>query len=255
MPRRRDPEDEIELTEAEQVTDAETGDDLPEEDRLPWLEAVEEDGDNEGPSMAKLLGALVIGLLAIGLIVGGLFWLGNRNRPGGNGEIIAAPEGDYKVRPDDPGGMNVQGQGDTAIAASEGQAPQGQIDTNRMAEAPVARPGGPVTGRADGPPAAGQQGAAQNQQAPAPARPAPATPAPAATGPTIQLGAFSSPAAATRAWTALSGRFRYLGPLGHSVVPVRSGDRTLYRLRASGPDAAGICRRLQAAGEGCSPVG
>jgi hypothetical protein len=251
MPRRRDPEDEIELTEADQVTDADTGgDDLPDEDRLPWLEAVEEDGDEGGPSMAKLLGALVIGLLAIGLIVGGLFWLGNRNRPGGNGEIIAAPEGDYKVRPDEPGGMNVQSEGDTAIAASEGQAPQGQIDTNRMAEAPVARAGGPVTGRADGPAASGQPGTLQNQQAP---RPAPA--APAASGPTIQLGAFSSPAAATRAWTALSGRFRYLAPLGHSVVPVRSGDRTLYRLRASGPDAAGICRRLQAAGEDCSPVG
>ncbi|MGE0179115.1 MAG: SPOR domain-containing protein [Sphingomonas sp.] len=241
MPRRRTPEDEIELTEAEQVVDEDPGEDLADEDRLPWLEAIEEDGEGDGPSMAKLVGALVIGLLAIGLIVGGLFWLGNRNRPGGNGEIIAAPEGEYKVRPQDPGGMNVQGEGDTAIAASEGAQPQGRIDTNRMAEAPVARPG---------PPAA----APQEQQ---PARPAPPPPTrrPVASGPTIQLGAFSSEAAANRAWTALAGRFRYLAPLSHGIVPVRSGNRTLYRLRASGPDAPGICRRLQAAGEACSPVG
>jgi hypothetical protein len=247
MPRRRDPEDEIELTEAERI-DEDSGAD---EDRLPWLEAVEEDGESEGPGFAKLAAALIIGLLAIGLIVGGLFWLGNRNRPGGNGEIIAAPEGDYKVRPDDPGGMNVQGEGDTAIAASEGAQPQGQLDTNRVAEAPVDRSGAaPVAPQAQAPPA-------QNQQAAAPARPtqpAPARPAPAA-GPTVQLGAFSSEASANRAWTALSGRFRYLAPLSHGVVPVQANGRTLYRLRASGPGATDVCRRLQAAGETCSPVG
>ncbi|MGQ0660724.1 SPOR domain-containing protein [Sphingosinicella sp.] len=247
MPRRRGDEDEIELTEAERIDDDA---DRADEDRLPWLEAVEEDGDGDGPSLAKLLAALIIGLLAIGLIVGGLFWLGNRNRPGGNGEIIAAPEGDYKVRPVDPGGMNVQGEGDTAIAASEGAQPQGQIDTNRLAEAPVARQGaGPVSQQG------GQSSATQNGQT-APARPAPtqpARPAPAA-GPTVQLGAFSSEAAANRAWTALSARFRYLAPLSHGIVPVRSGDRTLYRLRASGPGAVDICRRLQAAGETCAPV-
>ena len=232
MPRRRGDDDEIELTEAELVEDDGARAD---EDRLPWLEAVEEDGDSDGPSLAKLAAALIIGLLAIGLIVGGLFWLGNRNRPGGNGEIIAAPEGDYKVRPDDPGGMNVQGEGDTAIAASEGAQPKGQIDTSRVPEAPASRPGATQPG----------------QQPTAPARPAqPATPS----GPTIQLGAFSSEAAANRAWTALSGRFRYLAPLSHGILPVRQGDRTLYRLRASGAGAADVCRRLQAAGETCAPV-
>jgi hypothetical protein len=248
MPRRRDTEDEIELTEAERIDDHDGDGD---EDRLPWLEAVEEDGDGEGPSFAKLAAALIIGLLAIGLIVGGLFWLGNRNRPGGNGEIIAAPEGDYKVRPDNPGGMNVQGEGDTAIAASEGAQPQGQIDTNRVAEAPVTRQGAaPVTQQG------GQSGAPQNKQAAAPGRPqpAPTPPAPAA-GPTVQLGAFSSEASANRAWAALAGRFRYLAPLSHGIVPVQVNGRSLYRLRASGPGAADICRRLQAAGETCTPIG
>jgi hypothetical protein len=37
-------------------------------------------------------------------------------------------------------------------------------------------------------------------------------------------------------------------------VAVQSGGRTLHRLRASGPDSANICRRLQAAGEACTLV-
>src|SRR3954453_17093363 len=101
------------------------------EDRLPWLEAVEEDEDGEGgPSVAKLVAAIVIGLVAIGVIVGGLFWLGNRNHQGGNNEIIAAAEGDYKVRPENPGGMNVSGEGEVAAAASAGATPQGNLALN-----------------------------------------------------------------------------------------------------------------------------
>ena len=212
------------------------------EDRLPWLEAVEEeDGGGDGPSVAKLIAAIVIGLVAIGVIVGGLFWLGNRGEPGANGEVIAAPEGDYKVRPGDPGGMNVSGEGDVAAAASAGRQPSGNLNVNAVAEPPVTQaPPAP----APVPPA----------PAPRPAPPRP-TPQPAPSGPSIQLGAFSSQAGANAAWATLARRFRYLAPLSHNVVPAQVGGRTFYRLRASGPDAAGICRRLQAAGEACSVVG
>jgi len=217
--------------------------DLTDEDRLPWLEAVEEEDDEGGPSIARLVAAILIGLVAIGVIVGGLFWFGNGSRSGPNGEVIAAPEGDYKMVPPDKGGMNVQGEGDTAYAASEGAQPKGNLNTNAVPEAPVARP--PA-----GPAPAPAPTARPATPAPAP-RPAPAA---AASGPTIQLGAFSSQAGANSAWSALSGRFRYLAPLSHSVVPAQVGGRTLYRLRANGPDAQGICRRLQAAGEACSSV-
>ena len=109
------------------------------DDRLPWLEAVDEDEGDDGPSAAKLIAFVVIGLVAIGLIVGGLFWMGNRTGGDGEPELIAAPEGDYKVKPDEPGGMNVKGEGDTVFAASEGSTPMGAIDTSSVPEAPVAK--------------------------------------------------------------------------------------------------------------------
>lgn len=211
----------------------------PDEDRLPWLEAVEEDEEREGPPVAKLVGFIVIGLIAIGIVVGGLYWVANRSGgAGGNGELIAAPKGDYKVKPDVPGGMDVSNEAAVAQSAAQGAEPQGRLDTGSGPETPASRPAQPQP--------KAQPPAAQPQRPPA---------QPAAPAATVQLGAFSSQAAANRAWTGLAGRFRYLAPLSHSVVPVQSGGRTLYRLRASGPGAADICRRLRIAGETCEVVG
>ncbi len=227
---------------------------LDDDDRLPWLEAVEEDDAKDGPGAAKLIAFVVIGLLVIGLVVGGVFWMrspdSGGSAPGGEPEMIAAPEGDYKVKPGDPGGMKVEGKGDTAYAASEGADPKGVINVDAAPEAPV-------TAAPKQQPAPAPAPAAPKQQAPAPApAPAPARPAaPAAGGATIQLGAFSSQAGANNAWKALSGRFKYLAPLTHSVVPATVGGKTLYRLRASGPDAKGLCGRLRVAGESCVEVG
>jgi hypothetical protein len=215
---------------------------LDDDDRLPWLEAVEEPEERDGPSLLKLIVAVLIGLAAIGGIVGGLFWFNSRGTDGGgNGELIKAPEGPYKVAPTDPGGMTVEGEGDSAFAATQGADQKGSIDTSAVPEAPVTPGGG------------GKSAPSPNQ----PLIPAPApsnVDAPASGGGTIQLGAFSSQAAANSAWSALSGRFRYLSPLTHSVVPVTSGGKTLYRLRASGPGAPDLCGRLRVAGEKCVSV-
>src|SRR5688572_3134548 len=115
------------------------------DDRLPWLEAVEEEGGEGGPSALKLIVAVLIGLAAIGGIVGGIFWLSNRDGgAGGPPELIKAPDGAYKVKPDTPGGMAVEGQGETAFDAAQGGTPNASIDTSAVAEAPVtARPKDP----------------------------------------------------------------------------------------------------------------
>ena len=39
-----------------------------------------------------------------------------------------------------------------------------------------------------------------------------------------------------------------------SITPVKVGDNTLYRLRASGGDARSLCARLKVAGESCNVV-
>ena len=73
----------------------------------------------------------------------------------------------------------------------------------------------------------------------------------------IQLGAFSSEAAATKAWTNLSKRFAYLAELNRSVSPAKVGDSTVYRLRVSAGSAAGadsLCGKLRVAGENCVVV-
>jgi hypothetical protein len=224
------------------------------DDRLPWLEAVEEDGGEGGPSALKLIVAVLIGLAAIGGIVGGIFWMGNRDGAENRApEVIAAPEGPYKVKPDSPGGMTVEGQGETAFDAAQGGTPNASIDTGAMAETPVtAQPKGQAPAPAAKEPSLLKAPTASN--APAAKPDSPAAPAAAAAGATIQLGAFPNGAAAEKAWKALSGRFGYLAPLSHSVVVAQVNGKTYYRLRASGPGAAGICGRLKVAGEQCLKV-
>ena len=51
--------------------DARTEDEieLSDEDRLPWLEAVEDDDGNDGVAASKLIGFVVAALIALGIVV------------------------------------------------------------------------------------------------------------------------------------------------------------------------------------------
>ncbi|NIJ33830.1 SPOR domain-containing protein [Sphingomonas oligoaromativorans] len=267
------------------------------EDRLPWLEPVEDEGGDEGVSAGRLVAGLVVALVALGLIVGGVYWLKQRadGSAGAKGDptLIAAQPGAYKVKPTEPGGMDVKGQGDSSYAASEGADPDGKIDLSAIPEAPIARDTGkPAPQQAAAPTAAPAKPAEVAKAVPTPtpvktvplpaSKPAPApavkpevakaapvkaepkpaplkeekAAAPSSGGAQIQLGAFSSEAKANEAWKSLSGRFGYLGALGKSIVPVTSNGKTVYRLRASaGGQASSICSKLKIAGEACVVVG
>jgi hypothetical protein len=226
------------------------------EDRLPWLEAVEE--DERGPSPAKLIAAVLIGLVAIGIIVGGLFWLGNRAAGGGGEELIASP-GDYKMPAPEPGGMKVDNGSATQVATSEGTEQNAVINPNARPEAPVTQPQQPAA--AQPPVQATQQQPAQAQPkaAPAPQQPqqqaqAQPRPQPALSGPTIQVGAYPSEAAATQQWQRINQRFPFTRGLQHQVIVYQAGGRTYYRLRAAGGQAREACRRMQGAGQPCFNV-
>jgi cell division septation protein DedD len=251
------------------------------EDRLPWLEPVEDETAEEGVSAARLIAGLVVALIILGCVVGGVYWLKQRVAGSGAGgtaagdpTLIAAQPGPYKVKPADAGGMQVKGQGDSAYAASEGADPNAKIDLSKVPEAPMAK-SAPAPQPAPAPkPVQTAQATATVQPpaktAPAPAKAAPApAPKPAApaqqaaaepagpiAGGTIQLGALPSEAAANAAWKSLSGRYAYLASLNHSVVKADVNGKTYYRLRAAaGGQASSVCSKLKVAGEACAVVG
>ncbi|GGJ43335.1 sporulation protein [Sphingopyxis bauzanensis] len=243
---------------------------LESEDRLPWLEAadgVEEDGD---VSPARLLVMVLGGLLLIGAVLGGLWWVQNGGARG-KGELIAAQDGSYKIAPKNDGAKTFEGEGDASFSASEGAEPAGKVDPTRMPEEPAVTPQEREAASAKA--AADKAAAAKAKARPAVvatkeqpklAATSVKTPdaavkaAPAAAGSAmIQLGAFSSDAAAAKAWTNLSKRFAYLADLNKSVAPAKVGDGTVYRLRVSAgtaANAANLCGKLRVAGENCVVV-
>lgn len=237
------------------------------EDRLPWLEAVDDEDGAEGISASRLFAVVVVALAVIGLVIGGIFWLRQRSTvAGGDGDLIAAAPGDYKVRPDDPGGMKVEGTGDVAYNVSEGGEAAGSINFDNQPEAPVqlAQEVRPVPAKkvATAPAQAVTANVANGSKLPV-TKPKPVVAAakPLATGAMagdsgmIQLGAFSTTDAADKAWNSLTSRHPPLKAMSKQVVPATVNGASVYRLRASaGTEAAAMCAALKAVGASCNVV-
>ncbi len=236
--------------------------DIRDEDRLPWLETVEPD-EPEGSGVGRVIALALAGLIVVAAIGFGIWHL-TASRTTGEGQLIAAQEGDYKVRPTEPGGLKVEGEGDSAIATSAGKAQgTGAIDLKAVPEAPVASQ--PAAAAKPTPKPSATPGrstvAKVPTQATGPLKAAapltgsrPAAQSSAGGGSLVQLGAFPSEAAANSAWDRFAKRFAYVAALGKSVQPVATGGKTLYRLRVnagSANQAADICGRLRVAGESC----
>lgn len=227
--------------------------DLDDEERLPWLEPGIEDDEEEGLSPLRLLGVILCGLLLIGLAVGGIWLLQDRHSGGGEGKLIAAPSGDYKVPAKEADAKKFEGEGDASFAASEGVARDGRIDPSRVPEAPIT-PTGSARETRTGPVKPGQSVTARVADE-TNVRPAATQPTRGVGGAVIQLGAYGSQSGARDAWTRLSKRFAYLAPFAMSVEPAQVGGSTLYRLRASaGAQASTVCGKLKVAGESCIVV-
>lgn len=207
--------------------------DLDDPDRLPWLETADGYEYDGSASPLKVAGMVLGGLALLAAIVGGIYWAQSRSKTGGagNGELIAAQEGDYKVRPEDPEGKSFEGEGDAAFAASEG----------KKTDATIA----PETKTAD---------AKATANATAGAKPATNAAAPAGSA-FVQLGAFGDAAKADQAWAALSKRFGFLSGVNRKIAEASAdGGRKIFRLQAVQPNAAAaqqLCAKLKAAGENC----
>jgi hypothetical protein len=218
------------------VTDQRSGYD---DGQLPWLQAVEDEDEPTGLSARKMLAALAVVLLAGLLVAATFFWLGQRETAvNGPPELIKAEPGPYKVKPPNPGGLDVAGESETAFETSAGQDKDGQLDLSKMPEQPEAKP-------AKEQPKPGFSANAQPQP-----EAAPEPPSVAARGSVIQLGAFANQAQAERAWTALSSRFPSIDAMGKLIVPFSGGIR-LRATAASPAEAKQACQTLKAAGENC----
>ena len=209
---------------------------LDDPDRLPWLETADGSAYDDRASPLRIAVMLLAGLVLLAAIIGAVYWL-QRNQIGGangNGQLIAAPAGAYKVKPQDAGGKRFEGEGDSAFAASEGTktgatlVPAAKIaaaaPAAAMASAPVAAP------------------AATNAVAPA-------------STVMVQLGAFGDSAKADAAWVALNKRFGFLAGMNRKIAETNvEGGRKVFRLQAmtaNSSEAQQLCAKLKVAGENC----
>lgn len=206
---------------------------LDDPDRLPWLETADGYDYDDGASPLKVALMVLAGLALLAAIVGGVYWA-QRNQTGGatgNGELIAAQEGDYKVKPDDAGGKSFEGEGDSAFAASEGTKTGATlVPAAKTATAPMPTATASATA------------IASNAAAPAGAV-------------MVQLGAFGDSAKADTAWAALNKRFGFLAGMNRKIAEASvEGGRTVFRLQAvtaNSSAAQQLCAKLKAAGENC----
>lgn len=202
-------------------------------ERLPWLEASDDEDydDYEGGDNARMLGFFIIGLFVLCVLIGGIWWATNRDSDPAlvaDGSTIAAPAGPYKEAPKDPGGKTFDGTGDTSFAVSEGQTRPARLGGATPAPSPTG------TAKADA---------------------AAAAPAPVSSGVGVQVGAFSSKAAAEAGWSKLAAQAGgTLSGVSHRVIEGKADNGTIFRLQAVAGDTAGaqsLCGKLKAAGIAC----
>jgi SPOR domain len=205
---------------------------LDDPDRLPWLETADGYEYDDGASPLKVAAMVLGGLALLAAIVGLIYWAQRSDGSGatGKGELIAAQEGDYKVKPDEAGGKTFEGEGDSAFAASEGK----------------------KTGATIAPPA--KAGDTKVAASPAPVKPAASGSVPAGAV-MVQLGAFGDSAKADAAWAAFTKRFGFLSGTNRKIAEATvEGGRKVFRLQAVTANATAaqqLCAKLKAAGENC----
>lgn len=218
---------------------------------LPWLEAVDDEDGPTGVSARKMLVALMMVVAAAVIIAGTFFWLGRRDAPvDGAPELIRAETTPYKVKPDDPGGLDVAGESQTAFETSAGEDPDSALDMNNLPQGVEAPPPEPATGAPAAPEPKPKRIPPNETKEPAPDG------ASVPSGPTIQLGAYASTIKAETAWGMLSSRFPAVAALNKSVVSASVNGKTIHRLRAVGSNdqTRAACTALKAAGESCLVV-
>ena len=228
---------EHEAPEAEQLALAD------ERERLPWLDADDDDDEDASTDGARMFGFVLIGMVALIALVGGIWWASHgASDPAlvADGSTIQAPVQPYKETPKNPGGKTFDGTGDSAFAVSEGQTRSAKIGDAGASAVPASRP--------------------SLTSAKVPASSATPFAASSATtkGPVVQVGAYSTQATAETGWSKLAAQYSALAGLKHQIVEGQADIGTVYRLQVLPGEAGGaqaLCSRLKAAGLACQVKG
>ncbi|MBX7539985.1 SPOR domain-containing protein [Qipengyuania sphaerica] len=208
------------------------------DERLPWLDADEEFEQGARPiDTGKLVLMGVLSLVIVGLLVA-IAWFAMgavSDEPEPDGSLIAAPEGPYKTKPENPGGKVHPGTGDTSFAVGEGQTREGKLADKPATPTPTPEPeiAGPslATTLNEGP------------RSPEPPK-----------GTLVQVGAYPTRTDAQEAWARLMRQTEALNGVSHRVVEAKVDIGTVYRLQAvtGGTSAArSLCDRLKGDGLAC----
>ena len=218
--------------------------DLTQDDSLPWLEADEEEAAG-GFDYVQFAGFFAILLALLGAMVAGIWFLTNSSQDAekvADGSTIEAPEGPYKVKPEDRGGKQFDGTGNVAPAVGEGKTREG-----RLAEAE----GGAkeeVVADADAPkPSLETRRTSESGSDKSP-------PATSASGVGVQVGAYGSRVRAEEGWAELSRSSAALDGVRYRIVKGQADIGTVYRLQAIAGDRAAadrLCAALKADGLPC----
>ena len=202
------------------------------DERLPWLES-DDDYEQPGVDTGRIVGFAAVGLLAVVVLLGALWWFTSDRSDEtlvADGGTIEAPDEPYRTRPDDPGGRQVEGTGETSFEVAEGKKVEGRIAGS--GEVPQVVPGPSI----------------DREQAGAGDSPAPA----GAVG--VQVGAYSSREAAETGWSTLAARIEALQGRNHRVVQGTADSGTIYRLQALAgtvAEAETLCRTIKSQGGDC----
>ena len=217
---------------------------LHDEERLPWLDAGEDELYGGGIDPARVWAVVLVGLALLVTSVGGVWWTihrGDRAAQLADGSIIAAPPGPIKVAPQDPGGKTFDGTGDSSFTVSQGHSPGATLAGGGDHAGDGGAPADPASA------AAGNTGAGSAEaMIDAPGK--------TAGGVGVQVGAFSTQLAAEAAWEHLAKAYDALSGSSHRIVEGKADIGTVYRLQVgAGNDSAAtaLCERLKTAGLNC----
>ncbi len=209
------------------------------EERLPWLNSVDDDPE-AGLDTGRVWAFVLCAIALLLLIAGGLWWTAHRREASAalaDGSLITAPLGPIKVAPQDPGGKTFDGTGDSSFTVSQGHVPGAPLAGSDQADGGAAAGIDPTAGK-DGSPAATVAGSGGGS--------------PGGIG--VQVGAFSTQLAAEAAWAHLAKAYGDLAGSTHRIVTSQADIGTVYGLQAvAGSDAAAnaLCDRLKASGLNC----